>query len=169
MEKIFEVLKQLMPNFKGNKITLGGLFMLFFVILVASYFFLKLVMGCTFHNVALVIVWIIAVFSLSIAVTCFYSAFIDWFEKQTLINAKKKYFFSILDKSGNKTREFFKNCVNENTDLFQIKDDEKNILDILEEREIHIIKPFYQGYFKYGIIKEPYFEWLKSYFNKPYP
>lgn len=166
MEKIFEILKQLMPNFKGNKITLGGLFMLFFVILVASYFFLKLVMGCTFQNAALVIVWIIAVFSLSMAITCFYSFFVDWFEKQTLIKAKKKNLFLILDKSGYKTREFFKNCIDENTDLFQIKDDEQNILDILEEREIHILKTFYQGHFKYGMIKEPYFEWLKEYFKK---
>lgn len=165
MERLFEVFKQIMPDFKGNKITLGGLFMLFGVTLIASYFFLKYVMNCTFQNPALVIVWIIIAFSLSMAVSCFYSAFIDWFEKQAVINADKKYFFSVLDKSGETIRDFFKACIDNNTDIFEIREDERNILKVLDDREIYIARTFSQDNFKYGIINPRYFEWLKEYFK----
>ncbi len=166
MEKFFDIFKQIMPNFNGNKITTGGLFMLFVVIVAISYLLLKFVFGCTFQNHALVVVWIITAFSLSLSLSCFYSAFVDWFKKQSIINAHKKRLFSVLDKLIDESKETFKECAQKDKDIFEINQEEETTLQILEDREIYPVKIIENNQFKYGIIKEQYFKWLKEYFKK---
>lgn len=71
-----------------------------------------------------------------------------------------------MDKLIDTSKETFKGCAENNRDVFLINEEEEAMLKILEDREIYPVKIIRENQFKYGIIKENYFKWLKAYFAK---
>lgn len=162
MEKIAEVLKYLIPDFKGDKIIIGALFMLFIIIFSLSYLFFKYILSCTFSNPFLNIMWAICTFALSMALICFLSAYKDYLKKQIKIKKDKENLLFILNHCTVDVIGFFKEFIKQNSDTIITTESQHNILNYLRLRDIDIQ---YLGENYYKITKEQ-FEILKEYFRK---
>lgn len=147
--------------------------MLFFIIFVSSFLFLKYIIGFEFTNNQLFLIWIISVCSLTLSLTFFFANYRELRKEQNKlkkikeenINKDKKELFNALNRGGENVRKFFKDLTMENKDIFEINAENKIIIEYLKIRELDLIEIKKMGKLDIAVIKEKYFKLLQEYFH----
>ena len=158
--------------FNLDKISIGVMLMLFFIIFVSSFLFLKYIIGFEFTNNQLVLIWIISVCSLTLSLTFFFANFREWqkelneFKKiKEEQNSKQKEnlenLLYVLEHCPEHIKTFFKEFNNQNSETIIMEISQHDILNYLRLRGIDVA---FLGDKYYKIPKEQ-FEVIKEYFG----
>lgn len=162
MEKIVEIFKNLIPDFKGDRIMTGAFFMFFIIIFLLSYLFFKYVLHCAFSNPFLNTMWAICTFCLAMALICFLSAYKDYLIIKNKEKKEREHFLFVLKHCSKEARDFFKEFVTQNSNTIIMNKSQHSILNYLRLQDINI---GFIGDEYYKITKEQ-FEMIVDYFNK---
>lgn len=165
MEKIVEIFKNLIPDFKGDRIMAGAFFMFFIIIFSLSYLFFKYILHCAFSNPFLNTMWAICTFCLAMALICFLSAYKDYLIVKNKEKKEREYFYNVLNRAGGNVRKFFEDLIRADKDIFEINSKNTLVLEYLNLRNLDIYQECRLSNNRIAIIKRKYFNLLKEYFH----
>ncbi|MBQ8635153.1 hypothetical protein IJX73_02255 [bacterium] len=166
------VLNVIKSVFKLDKISIGVMLMLFFIIFVTTFLFLKYTISFDFTNNQLFLIWIVSVCSLTLSLTFFFADYREWQKEQNELKKIKEHkeqkkiqdnehFIFVLNHCSEDAKQFFKEFVMQNSETIIMDNSQHDILNYLRLRNIDVQ---FLGDKYYKITKEQ-LEIIKEYFK----